>query len=228
MKPLQIAIDGPVGAGKSDIAEKLARRLHLVHLYTGAMYRALTLACIEKNIDLHDSQQVISLLKDSAVDLVEPNENDKRSFKILFNQKDVTDAIFSQAVTEGVPIISAIPEVRRIMVKRQQSIAEGKRVVMEGRDIGLRVLPHAQLKIYLTASLEERAKRRWLQLQKGGLEKSIEEIQKEVKERDYQDMHREADPLQKLPDAWELDTTGLTQDEVVAQIVDELEKRSLL
>ena len=128
----------------------------------------------------------------------------------------------------GASDVSTHSEVRKILVSRQQEIAKGKRVVMEGRDIGLRVLPQAQLKIYLTASIAERAKRRFTQRQQKGITGSFEEVLTDTHKRDIQDTTRVHDPLQKLPDAWELDTTNLTQDEVVVKIKDELRQRKLL
>ena len=228
MIPLHIAIDGPVAAGKGDIAARLAKELHLTYIYTGAMYRMLALACIEKHISLKDPKRILSLLNEITIDLVESDPDSPYAYKALLNGKDVSERITQHDTAMGASDVSSVPEVRVFMIRCQQELAQGKRVVMEGRDIGLRVLPHAQLKIYLTASLEERAKRRWLQWQEKGIEKTLEEVIEDTRQRDTQDMTRAKDPLQKLPDAWELDTTNMAQDEVVSQIKTELKKRNLL
>jgi len=225
---LHIAIDGPVGAGKSDISSYLAKNLGITYVYTGAMYRTVAYACITSTIDPHDKEKVLALLSDLAILLGPPDVNSSHPVKIILNTVDVTDELFTPAVDSITPIVSSIPEVRREMVKLQQAQAKGKSVVMEGRDIGLRVLPDAQLKIYLTATVEERAKRRHLQMKSKGISKSYQEVLKDIKERDILDTTRTVDPLQKLPSAWELDTTGMTQEEVVSRIKEELVRRNLL
>lgn len=227
-QPLQIAIDGPVAAGKGDIAEHLAAKLGLIYLYTGAMYRVLALACIRQNISTKDPQKVIDLLKELNIDFVPGDQEKNRSYKLLLNGEDVTDAIFVQQVALGSSDVSVIPEVRKQMVQNQRKIAEGKNIVAEGRDIGLRVLPNAQMKIFLTASLTERARRRYEQFKNRGIINTLEQVIEDTKIRDLQDSTREADPLQKLPDHWELDTTTLTQEEVIEKIIMELKKRKLI
>jgi CMP/dCMP kinase len=227
-QPLQIAIDGPVAAGKGDIAARLAKELNLVYIYTGAMYRSLALSCINNNISLRDDQRVISHLKTIKIELVEADSNSKYSYKVLLNGENVTDRITEPDTASGASDVGVIAEVRKIMVENQKKIADNKNVVMEGRDIGLRVLPNAQLKIFLTASVEERAKRRFIQWQEKGIAKTFGDTLKDTKERDFQDIHRTIDPLKKLPDAWELDTTNMSQDEVITAITKELKKRKLL
>ncbi len=228
-KPLQIAIDGPVGSGKSDISARLAKELGLVYFYTGAMYRAVAYACIQNGIPFKDVHAVTDLLQNIRVELVQPDPESHRAFKVLLDGRDVTESLFQPDVDHGSSDVSTIAEVRAFMVNKQKEMAQGKSVVMEGRDIGLRVLPDAQLKIYLTANLRERANRRYLQwIDRGVTNKTLEDAVTETASRDDQDMHRQVDPLQKLPEAWELDTTGLTQDEVVARIHDELITRNLL
>jgi cytidylate kinase len=226
-KPLQIAIDGPVAAGKGDIAARLAHSLHLVYIYTGAMYRVLALACLRAGVELNDSKNVLDVLSKTVIDFGEVDSSSCRTFTVFLNKEDVTDEILEQRIAMGASDVSVIPEVRKIMVARQQEIARGKRVVMEGRDIGLRVLPNAQLKIYLTASIEERAHRRFLQWQEKKQHKTFEETLKDTKARDLQDMSRKTDPLMKLPDAWEFDTTGLSQEQVVSRIIEEVKTRKL-
>jgi CMP/dCMP kinase len=226
-QPLQIAIDGPVAAGKGDIAARLAQSLHLVYVYTGAMYRALAFACVRNGVDFKDQKKVLDVLSKISLDFGEVDTSTDRSFTILLNGEDITDDILEQRFAMGASDVSVIPEVRKIMVARQQDIARGKRVVMEGRDIGLRVLPDAQLKIYLTASVEERAHRRFLQWQEKNVDKTFEETLEDTKARDLQDTSRNTDPLMKLPDAWEFDTTGLSQEQVVSRILEEVKKRKL-
>jgi len=226
--PLQIAIDGPVAAGKGDIAARLAKKLHLLYVNTGAMYRTLALACINKKVTTKDVPGVLSVLDAVAIDLSAPSETDIRTCIALLDGVDVTDRILDPDVSMGASDVAVIPQVRAFMVKRQQEMAKGNRVVMEGRDIGIRVLPNAPLKIYLTASLETRAKRRLEQWKNKGIQKTYEEVLQDTIDRDKQDSGRKTDPLQKLPDAWELDSTLLTQDQVVEAIIEELKKRSLV
>lgn len=225
---LQIAIDGPVGAGKSDISGRLAKELGLTYLYTGAMYRAFAYACKQEGVGYKDVPKLIPLLTRYTIDLVPPEKEGKRTFKVLLNNEDVTEKLFNPEIDAATSDVSTIPEVRKFMVKRQQEMAQGKSVVMEGRDIGYRVLPNAQLKIYLTASIEERAKRRQEMQVHKGIVKQLDETVKETKLRDEQDMKRTSDPLKKLPDAWELDTTGMSQKQVVDAIKKELQIRHLL
>ncbi len=227
-KCVQIAIDGPVGSGKSDISARLAHRLGFVFLYTGAMYRALALLCIQQGVDRKDTPRVLSLLSIHTIELVQAASGSKRPYRVLLDAVDVTEKLFVPDIDKGASDVAVLPEVRQYMVKRQQELAVGKNVVMEGRDIGLRVLPNADIKIYLTAKPEERAKRRLLQYQRQGKIISLDEMIADTKARDKQDSTRVTDPLQKLPDAWELDTTGLTQEGVVEVIIDELKKRMLL
>ena len=226
--PLQIAIDGPVAAGKGDIASRLAKKLGITYIYTGAMYRALALSCIEAGLRTKDTGGVIKKLQQIRIDLKPSVGTDASACRVILNDIDVTDRVTKPDVAAGSSDVAVIPDVRRMMVSLQQRMAEGKPVVMEGRDIGSVVLPNAQLKIYLTASLEERAKRRWLQWKRKGIDRTLEETIKDTKNRDEQDMTRATDPLVKLPDAWELDTTGMTQDDVVHTIVDSLKRRKLL
>lgn len=226
--PLQIAIDGPVAAGKGDIAARLAKELHLLYVYTGAMYRTLALACIQEGVSMRDEDAVFAVLEKSSIELVRPEKGSKETFIAKLNGKNVTERIMAPDTASGASDVSVFLRVRKIMVARQQQLAADQRVVMEGRDIGLRVLPNAQLKIFLTASLEERARRRFDQWMKKGIKLPIEKVIEETRMRDKQDSERETDPLQKLPDSWELDSTNLSQEQVVAAIRKELERRQLL
>jgi cytidylate kinase len=225
---LQIAIDGPVGSGKSLIASELAKRLGITYIYTGAMYRALAFVCGTKGVDVADDSSVSSLMNETTIELGPASPTSIHPCTVFINGKDQTQELFTPKIDSEASLISKHKAVRAFMVLRQQSLAQGKQVVMEGRDIGLRVLPNASLKIYLTATLQERAKRRQAQFETKGIHKSIEEVVVDTQNRDYQDMHRENDPLQKLADAWELDTTQLSSSQVIEAIVAELTKRALL
>ncbi len=228
MSALQIAIDGPVAAGKGDIAARLAKELHLLYIYTGAMYRMLALACIQEDVSFKDEKAVFAVLEKSHIELVRPEKGSKETFLAKLNGEDVTERIMEPDTASGASDVSVYPNVRKVMVTRQQQLADDQPVVMEGRDIGLRVLPNAQLKIFLTASLEERAKRRYEQWKLKGIDVPMEEVVKETKSRDKQDMERATDPLQKLSDSWELDSTHWSQEEVVDVIKKELERRHLV
>lgn len=227
MKPLHIAIDGPVGSGKSDIGSRLAKKLGILYVYTGAMYRALAYACTKQGVSHKDASQVLSVLEHLHITLMPPPAESNRLCTVLLDGADVTEFLFTPAMSLGASDVGTIESVRRHMVGKQQEIARDQSVVMEGRDIGVRVLPHAQLKIYLTADLQTRARRRWEQIRAAGIDKSLEEVIADTEVRDAQDTTRQVDPLQKLPDAWELDATGFTQDEVVGKILFKLQELGL-
>ncbi|MBI5614168.1 (d)CMP kinase [Candidatus Gottesmanbacteria bacterium] len=226
-KHIQIAIDGPVAAGKGDIALRLAKELGLVYIYTGAMYRALGLACMSQSVPMDDQKKVLEVLQSIKIGLQYSPLHEK-PYQVFLDGEDVTDRIIKQDAAMAASRVAAHADVRHEMVEQQKQIAQGKSVVMEGRDIALRILPEADLKIYLTASIEERAKRRLEQFQKNGIEKTLSDVLSDTKKRDEQDMGRAADPLKKLPDSWELDTTNLNQEQVVDAIKSELSKRGLL
>lgn len=226
--PLQIAIDGPVASGKGDIAARLARKLNLLYIYTGAMYRALALACIQSNVMCKDEPAVLSLLTTHTITMGVPDSSSTYAYAVFLDGEDVTERITHQDTAQGASDVGSLGGVRSWMVSAQRSIAEGKRVVMEGRDIGLRVLPNAQLKIYLTASVEERARRRHADWISKGIQKTYERTLEDTKIRDTQDMNRAVDPLQKVEGVWELDTTGMTQQHVIDTIVQELKRRNLI
>lgn len=225
---LQIAIDGPVGSGKSDISKALAKELGITFVHTGAMYRALTHECFKRDILLTHVPAIIDTLKSINIQLEPAKPESHFAVLVLVNGEDVTAHLFEPIVDGAVPEISKIPEVRCILVERQQQIAASKSVVMEGRDIALRVLPNAQMKIYLTAPLEERARRRWEQWKAQGIMKSLAEVIENTKLRDIQDMTRKTDPLTKVPDAWEYDTDGNTVEKSVADIKAEMKRRGLI
>jgi cytidylate kinase len=217
MKPLQIAIDGPSGAGKSTMAKILSKRLGIMYLDTGAMYRALALKAIRSGIDTHDREKISSLLHDSDISI----EFEDGNQKVLLDGEDVSDKIRTDEVSMGASAVSAIPDVRLMLVELQQNIASDNPVVMDGRDIGTHVLPNAQVKIFLTASASERALRRYNeQREKGILSKSLEELEKEIKIRDHNDSNRSESPLRQAEDAILLDTSNLTIEESVEKILE--------
>ncbi|MCR5685437.1 MAG: (d)CMP kinase [Lachnospiraceae bacterium] len=210
MKYYSIAIDGPAGAGKSTIAKKFASELGFTYIDTGAMYRAITLFYVEKGIDCSDEASVCRYLSEIDVDICYIDE----AQHVLLNGADVTGSIRTQKVSDNASKISAIGQVREKLVALQQQMARSKNVVMDGRDIGSVVLPFADLKIYLTASVEVRAKRRFQELVEKGTEADLSTIAKEIEERDWRDMHRENSPLVCVEDAKVVDTSDMTIDEV--------------
>jgi len=216
MKPLQIAIDGPSGAGKSTMAKILSRRLGIMYLDTGAMYRAMALKAIRSGINPGDREKVLTILDNTDIGI----EFENGSQKVLLDGEDVTEKIRTDEVSMGASAISAIPEVRVRLVEMQQKIASGSPVVMDGRDIGTVVLPDAQVKIFLTASVKERALRRYReQKEKGILSKTLEELEKEIELRDHNDSNRAESPLRQAEDAVLLDTSDLTIEEAVDKIL---------
>jgi cytidylate kinase len=226
----QIAIDGPVAAGKGTVSRKLAERLEYLYVDTGATYRVATLIAMRNNFNFDNlDQQVVEdvvaltkLVDVSQLDMRIPveGERDGRLITVLLNKEDVSWPIRNEKVSAKVYIVAKIPEVREVLVRKQQEIAAANDVVMEGRDITYRVLPEAQLKIYLDATQEERIRRRIEQLDHRGETYDKEDVIKEIKKRDEIDMNREADPLKITEDAWHFDATGLSIDETVDQIVD--------
>lgn len=212
---MQIAIDGPASAGKSTIAKIVAANLNYVYVDTGAMYRAVTLAALEAQLDLNDEQAVTELLPKIDITFA-PGEPVQ---KVFLNGQEITAAIRSTKVTENVSLVSAYAAVRTVMTELQQTIASKDNVVMDGRDIGTTVLPQAQVKIFLIASVAERAERRYKENQAKGIQtSSLADLEAAIAKRDYLDSHRAVSPLKKAADAIELDTTGLTIQEVVAAV----------
>lgn len=195
----------------------MANRLSYVYIDTGAMYRALTWMALKENLDIHDEAALSLLLKKIQIDL---KQNDDGQI-ILVNHQDITEQIRSQSVTTQVSHIAKHPKVREEMVRRQQDLAKAHGVVMDGRDIGTHVLPNAELKIFLIASVEERAKRRYEENIKKGFKTDLNELRKEIEERDLMDSNRKVAPLTKAKDAIEIDTTSLSIEEVASNILAE-------
>jgi CMP/dCMP kinase len=215
-KGLVIAIDGPVGAGKSTVAKLVARKLGYLYVDTGAMYRAVALKALRLGMDINDPIVMAMLAEATDIQLQQQGDG---SVRVFLDGEDVTEAIRTPEVSEASSIVSAHEGVRKVLAERQKAMAKLGGVVMEGRDIQTVIAPDAEVKIFLTASLEERAKRRWLELQQKGISVSYEEVLQEVKERDERDKTRAIAPLRKAPDAVEIDTTGMTPEEVAEKIV---------
>ena len=213
--PINIAMDGPVGAGKSSIADQVAERLHILHLDTGAMYRALALHVLRKGVDPAREREACAACADARVE-VRYVDGKQRT---LLCGEDVSGLIRTEEVSMATSTLSKWPDVRTRMVALQREIAEKNDVLLDGRDIGTRVLPDATLKIYLTASAEERARRRVEQYRQMGQEADFADILRDVNARDAQDMNRPLDPLRCAPDAVEVDSTHMTMEEVVEKIV---------
>jgi len=212
-KPFSIAIDGPAGAGKSTVAKAVATELSAMYLDTGAMYRAFGLYMLRRGA-IKDKSAIIAAVDDVdiTVEFIDGAQH------IFLGGEDVSDAIREPEVSMAASEVSTVPEVRERMVALQRKIAEGHDVIMDGRDIGTKVLPNATLKIYLTASVEERARRRCLELEQKGIPEPYEKVLEEMKARDYQDTHRAASPLRPADDAVTVDTTNNTLEESVAEI----------
>lgn len=214
-KKIAIAIDGPAAAGKSTVAKSVARSLSYIYIDTGAMYRALTLKANLLNINCHEEEPLLELLRKTKIDL----KQDEKEQLVYMDDKEVTGEIRTEQVTKNVSYVAAHPNVRKEMVKRQQALAEGNGVVMDGRDIGTHVLPDAEVKIFLKASVEERAKRRYEENLKKGYPADLQKLQKEIERRDQLDSERDTAPLIKAEDAIEIDTTLLSINEVVQKIL---------
>jgi cytidylate kinase len=216
-----IAIDGPVAAGKGTVAKLVAQRLELLYVDTGAMYRLTALLAMSLGINLSDEDAIVEALRPTKIEMRNPqgDEKDGRLSTVLLNDEDVSWKIRTPEVSQGSSKVAVLKKVREFLVAKQQQIAEHQDVVMEGRDITYKVLPEADLKIYLTASDTTRAKRRMMDLQKTGKDVTFEEVYRELIERDKRDMERSVDPLQIVPDAWVLDTSELSIEQVVDLIV---------
>lgn len=212
MSKINIAIDGPAGAGKSTIAKLLAKELSYTYIDTGAMYRALTYLLIKKDLPLTDENLVLETLRNDY-DFAFEGE------KIILNGEDITSLIRSNEINANVSTIVAYKKMRELMVEKQRELSNKKGVVMDGRDIGSVVLKDAELKIFLVASLEERAKRRFLENKEKGIETTYEEVEENLKKRDYIDTYV-SKALVKTKDAIEVDTTNMSIKEVVAKIKD--------
>lgn len=212
--PSMIAIDGPVAAGKSTIGRLLARRLGYRFADTGAMYRALTWKAIRLNIDLEDEEALSRLATNTKIEL--PSTGDSG---VLVNGQDITADIQNFEVEAGVSLVAKVARVREVLVKQQQRLAQGGKIVMAGRDIGTTVLPHAELKVYLVASIEKRARRRYLELIERGETADYHTILADLIRRDEIDSERTISPLQPAYDARIIDTDSLSPQQVLSEIL---------
>ncbi len=210
-----IAIDGPAGAGKSSVAKNAARELGFIYVDTGAMYRTIALYLLREGIDPQDERMLAKAL--GEIDVRISYEGGVQH--MLLNGEDVSDLIRTPEISDAASRISAIPAVRKRLLDLQRTLASQEDVLMDGRDIGTMILPDADLKIFLTASVAERARRRYLEMKNKGQECILEEIRKEIEERDYRDIHREISPLHKAEDAVLLDTSDMDKEMVVKRIV---------
>lgn len=210
-----IAIDGPSGAGKSTIARELSKRLNFIYVDTGAMYRAIALYFLVKNIDISDEKLVSLYL--NKIDINIKYENKIQI--VLLNGEDVSGKIRTEQIGKMASAISIFAAVRQKLLDLQRNLARKNNVVMDGRDIASYVLPNADLKIYLTASTEERASRRYLELKEKGIEVSLDEVKKDIETRDYRDMNRDIAPLKQVEDAILIDSSKLGIEEVVEKIM---------
>ena len=220
-KKIAIAIDGPAGAGKSSISKVVANELGYLYIDRGAMYRGVTWAVLDSHVDVKNQKDVESLLP--SLDLtLEPTAN---ACKVFVKGQDVTDLIRQQQINENVSTIASYKGVREYLVERQQAMAAVGGVILDGRDIGSVVLPKAELKIYLTASVDARAKRRWLEVQGTSNEQSLEDIKNNVESRDEMDKNRDESPLVCVEDAIVVDSSNMTFDETVEHILHLVQER---
>lgn len=215
-KIFQIAIDGPSGAGKSTIAKAIARRLGIDYIDTGAMYRALGYKMLQLGITEDETDKVAELLETTVIDFSHGD--------IILDGQVINNLIRTPEISMKASACSALGIVRKHLVKVQQEMGAKKSVIMDGRDIGTDVFPNARYKFFITATAEERAKRRYRELMEKGENVSYEETLESIIQRDYNDSHREVSPLRKAEDAEEVDTTDMTIDEVISYICDKIEK----
>ena len=211
-----VAIDGPAGAGKSTIAKAVAKELNLIYVDTGAMYRAVALFMLREGVDLSDREAIIEKCPQADVTI-----RYEDGVQVVFlNGENVNPFLRTEQVGETASVISPIPEVRKNMVALQKELAANSDCIMDGRDIGTCVLPDARLKIYLTASSDVRARRRFQELTAKGESCDLQKIKADIEDRDYRDMHREESPLRQADDAVVVDTSDMTVEEVIASIIE--------
>ncbi len=225
MKHISVAVDGPVGAGKSTIARAAAHRLGFIYCDTGALYRAIGLHCVRKGVDLSKSADIAAQLPEISLDICMTDGVQR----VFLNDEDVSEKIRLPEISMAASAVSAVPEVREALLELQRSMADSCSIIMDGRDIGTVVLPNADVKIFLTAKPEIRAKRRYDELVKKGVKTTFEEVLEDLKQRDYNDSHRAAAPLKQAEDAVLADTSELDFDgsvDLVCGIIDDVIKKS--
>ena len=224
MHKLIIAIDGPAGAGKSTVARIVAQKLCYTYIDTGAMYRAVTFEVMCRNVDINNSEEVTLIAYSININL----DYASNCLIVMVDGRDVTDAIRTPEVSRLVSAVSQIAGVRAAMVQQQRQLAQHGGVVLDGRDIGSYVLPNADIKVFLTASITERANRRWRELGEKGYEVALDTLHSDIARRDRMDCEREISPLVQADDAVLIDTTGLTIEEVVAKILQLCEAKAIV
>ncbi len=211
-----VAIDGPAGAGKSTIAKRIARRLGYIYVDTGAMYRAMAYYLIQNQVDAADKEAIAAACQHADISICYQDGEQV----VLLNGENVNAYLRTESVGNMASVSSVVPEVRKKLVELQQKLARETDVVMDGRDIGTVVLPDADVKVYLTASVETRAKRRFLELQEKGEPADLAKIAADIEDRDYRDMHRDISPLRQAEDATLVDSSDMTIDQVVERILE--------
>lgn len=217
MKKINIAFDGPSAAGKSTIADLVAEKLGYTHLDTGAMYRAVAYEALQKGIALDDEENVVRMIEGMDLEM-------KADGSVVLNKEDISEKIRTNEISLAASDVSKLEKVRAALVAMQQKISRGGGYILDGRDIGTVVLTDAEVKIYLTASVESRALRRHKQNLEKGIESDLESIRRDIEKRDYQDTHREHSPLKKAEDAVEIDSSDLSIEEVVDAVMALVEK----
>lgn len=218
---IAIAIDGPAAAGKSTVAKIVADKLSYIYIDTGAMYRAFTLKAIRENIRLDDEQQLAELLKNTTIELYMETDGQR----VWLDGQDVTLAIREDNVSKNVSVVAKAEEVRKEMVRRQRALSNRCSVVMDGRDIGTHVLPNADVKFFLVATVEERARRRHEENIAKGFVSDLNQLKAQIEQRDLMDSEREVSPLKKADDALEIDTTSLSVEGVAQKIIHEIQNK---
>ncbi len=217
---INVAIDGPSGAGKSTVAKELCKRFGFVHLDTGSMYRAVAYTGLKKGLKMDEEDKIEEMIQNMDLKILSDGT-------VLVNGENITPYLRTDEISMGASDVSKLLKVRKALVQMQQKIAEGGGYIMDGRDICSVVLPDAEVKVFLTASSEERAQRRFLENVQRGMEADYPTILEDIKKRDYQDSHRANSPLMKTDDAVEIDSTNMTMDEVIDAVSDLVTKASL-
>lgn len=217
---MQVAIDGPASAGKSTVAKIIAKNMGYIYLDTGAMYRACTLVANQNHLAYDDQSGILKALNNNIISFKNINDDQR----VYINDKDVSFDIRTPEITANVSQVSALSEIRKKMVEIQRKIAGENNIIMDGRDIGTTVLPDADVKIFLIASAASRAKRRYLDFKEKGINQNLTDIEKDIADRDYKDMHRQISPLRKAEDAYQVDTTDMSIDQVVNKLTQIIKK----
>ncbi len=221
---ISVAIDGPSGAGKSTLAKQLAVELGFIYVDTGAMYRSIGLYGMRKEIDIKDPVQVEGVLSEINISLA----FQEGTQHIYLNNEDVSEKVRAEQAGMAASVVAQQPAVRQFLLELQRDMAEKNNILMDGRDIGTVVLPNATVKIYLTASVEARANRRYKELQEKGNPETFEKVKKDIEERDWQDMNREISPLKKAADAVEVDTSALNLQQSFDVLLDLIRQKANL